>query len=271
MRIHYVMMPTDYVQELQASGRRFKARCFMEYFADLNADAVNSFGFYAKSWGGDKPMSKGTVHKWIGEFVNEIDRFFAAHQLKNNRHYTSVKNKSERRVNGKRTDDRHTAPKKSASKKTARTGCERGVNEDNNLYDDDGARSHAIKSRLFDDLYMIYRMNTEFAGAKDDALREYERVDIDHRQLIRSIVMYLHDPDVEKKYNFANFLRNQIYLNYIDKRIRVVVGDEWVTGVNEDEAGVFTADDGRQWRLTPETLATKLADGDLEFVIGAAA
>lgn len=76
MNIHYRNYPTDYIDSLHNQGKRLEARCFWEYFHDMDKGEINSFGFYAKSWGSDsKPMSKGTVHKWILEFRDEIEKF----------------------------------------------------------------------------------------------------------------------------------------------------------------------------------------------------
>jgi len=271
MRTHYSMMPTQYIEELQASGKRMKARCFMEYFLDVQAGAVNSFGFYAKSWGEkSKPMSKGTVHKWVKEFVYEIERFFNAHSLKNQQHYSSVKNQSERRVNGERTKDPTQSPILPNVSEVKETLSERLVNQALNIYDD-GADTR-MKRRLFDDLYMIYRANTKNAGKKEEAWEEYRKIDgISHRQLVRAIVLYLHDGEVTKRFNLKNFLMNQIYLSYLSKKIRVKVGEEWIIGEYDDESAVLTADDGRQFRLEPERLAELLACGELEFVLGDAA
>ena len=275
MRLNYRIMPTDYIEELQRSGRRMKARCFMEYFFDYQMGEVNSIGFYAKSWGDDRPMSKGTVHKWIKEFVYEIERFWSYHQLKNQQHYRSVKNQSERQVNGKRTKDTPQEPKKSHSKNQARTASERQVNEALNIYDDDNARGGLLRRRYFDDLYMIYRLNTKFAGKKEDAWSAYKQMEdidqIDHKAMIRSVVLYLHDKSIEKKYNLTNYLRNQIYLNYIDTRMTVLVDGEWITGKYDDDREVFTSESGQEYRLTPAKLADKLAAGDLRFIIGSAA
>jgi len=268
MRINYRLMPTDYIEELQAKGKRRKARCFMEYYFDVQMDAVNSFGFYAKSWGGDKPMSKGTVHKWIKEFANEIDRFWSYHQVKNQQHYSSVKKRSERQVNAERTNDAEKTPIKRSVSETQETTSERRVNKALNINDDDGAADR-MKRRYLDDLYSIYRLNTKYAGSKEEAWNIYRSSTLpDHKQLVRSIVLYLHDRSVDRRYNLANFLRNEIYLNYIEKRMRVMVDGEWITGVYDDERQVFTASGGTEYRLTPSRLADKLADGELEFVIG---
>ena len=270
MRINYRLIPTDYIEELQAKGKRLKARCFMEYFLDVQMDAVNSFGFYAKSWGGDRPMSKGTVHKWIKEFADEIDKFWSYHQLKNQQHYSSVKKQSERQVNAERTNAIERTPVKRSVSEEQETPSERRVNKALNINDDDSA--DRIKRRYLDDLYTIYRRFTKYAGSKEDAWNIYRLSTLpNHKQLTRSIVLYLSDRSVERKYNLANFLRNEIYLNYIEKRMRVMVDGEWITGVYDDERQVFTDGDGREYRLTPTRLAEKLADGELEFVIGDAA
>jgi len=271
MRNNYRMYPTDYVNELQQNRRRMKARCFMEYYHDVQMGEVNSFGFYAQSWGGkEKPMSKGTAYKWIAEFNKEIEKFWGYHTLKNQHHYTSVRNQSERQVNGKRTANPSETPIKSPSEKAQETVSERQVNEAFNIDDDDRAGGEErLRKQLFDDLYRIYRFNTKFAGKKGEGWEAYRHIDdISHKDMIMAIVLYLHDRTVEKRYNLANFLRNEIYLNYIHHRLRVKIADEWIIGDYDNDTEVFTDDQGKTYRLTPTRLGELLGNGDLVFVVG---
>jgi len=240
----------------------------MEYLHDMQHKDVNSVGFYAKSWGGDKPMSKGTVHKWLKEFKEEIDEFLAHLYFLNNGHYNSVKKRSERQVNGKETKNSQQKPNTPSFEKTEKTASERQVNKVFNIYDDDSTREERMKERYAEDLYQVYRFNTKFAGKRDDAIKEYLKIkDATHKQLIRAAVMYLHDKSVSKRYNLANFLKNKIYLNYIEKLIKVKVNDDWIVGKYDDENGILREESGKEWKLSAKRLAELLAEGELEFVV----
>ena len=284
MRLNYRIYPIDYVQELQEKGKRFKARCFMEYWHDVQMDEINSVGFYAKSWGRDKPLSKGTVHKWIKEFGSEIDRFNSAHFLNGREHTkatlrdSSAENRSERKVNASETFDTSKQPKERELPETERTASERRVNQDNNIYDYDTR----MRAREIDDLYSIYRLNTKNAGKKLEALEVYRGLDlprgISYKDIQRSVILYLNDPEIladedgrKIVYSLANFLRNEIYLNYIPHRLRIDLGDRVVVGEYDRQSETLRGDDGVEYRLSTSRLAELLSARKLEFVFGAAA
>lgn len=86
---YYMMIPTSYLTKLQSRGKRDKARAFMEYFLDMHNGSVNSIRFYQTSWG---LKSSNTSGLWIKEFKDEISKFFIFWELKNNSHYSNVKN-----------------------------------------------------------------------------------------------------------------------------------------------------------------------------------
>ena len=284
MRLNYRIYPIDYVQELQEMGKRFKARCFMEYWHDVQMDEINSVGFYTKSWGRDKPLSKGTVHKWIKEFGNEIDRFNSAHFLKGREHTKATlrdsyaENRSERKVNASETFDTSKQPKERELSEAERTASERRVNQDNNIYDYDTR----MRAREIDDLYSIYRINTKNAGKKLEALGVYNGLElpggIGYKDIQRSVILYLNDPEIQVDedgrkivYSLANFLRNEIYLNYIPHRLRIVVDGKVIVGDFDRETETLHAEDGTDYRLSTSRMAELLSAGDLEFVFGAAA
>ncbi len=98
-RMGYINIPIDYVRSLKNEGKRGKARAFVEYFDDMDTQAINSFSFYAKSW----DVSKSTAHDWIKEFKYEIERFFSYWLIKNSDHYSSVQKSAERQPNDNRT------------------------------------------------------------------------------------------------------------------------------------------------------------------------
>ena len=127
----------------------------------------------------------------------------------------------------------------------------------------------ACDERLFSDLFSIYNMNTDFPGSKDKAFKQYQLMydRVSHKELIKSVVFYLHDPKREGKLNnLENFLKNEVYANYLPKHIKVFTSGEWLEGSYNKDTEVFTSVDGEQMRLIQDTLTTKFAKGELEFI-----
>ena len=258
MRHNYRVYPIDYINELHQGGirGRKKAMAFMSYWHDMELGEHNSIAFYAKIWN----VSKSTAWTWIKEFSEEIDKFLSNWQLRNAQHYNYVQNSTERQPNESNAHE----PRIYGH---SRNSAERQPNQDYNIYDDDNnIGMHADKN--FADLFFIYRLNTKYGGRKEDAYREWLKVKdkVSYEELKRAIVLYLHDPSVSKHYNFANFLKNEVYLSYIPKRLRVKVQDEWITGTYKDDQEMFVSDDGKPYKLTPERLAELFSKGELEFV-----
>jgi len=264
MRMNYKTYPTDYIQELNRKGirGRKKARAFMEYWNDMECGEHHSERFYADSW----EVSRSTAHEWIKEFKYEIDLFLNHWSLKNQQHYNYVKNSTEQ--------NEQTKPSKTSGKETHNKGDFDNSTEQNeqtkpskvfNIYDDN---NYIGGDKYFDDLFFIYRLNTKFAGKKSEAYQAYLTIKdkVSYEQLKRAIMLYLHDPNIDKKYNFKNFLENEVFYSYIPKRVKININGEWKIGTYNDENHTFIADDGFAGVLLPEKLAEKFAQGELEFV-----
>ena len=240
MRMNYKMYPTDYVQELNSKGigGRKKAMAFMSYWNDMQHGDKNAFSFYGKSWG----VSKSTAHTWIKEFVNEISLFNAHWELRNLAHYSSVSNQAERQPNGQSNDRTADKLRNCGNIETvAERSIERLSNEAFNIYDDDGG---AIE-REFNNLFFIYSQNGGFTGNRTEALEAYRkiRMEVELEDLISAINFYLHDNSVDKKYNIKNFLRNKVYLNYVDLKIRLFSNGTWLVGRYNKRDELFYNDD----------------------------
>lgn len=261
MNIHYKNYPTDYIDSLQNKGKRLKARCFWEYYNDVQNKEVNSFGFYAKSWGVDKPMSKGTVHKWIGEFKDEIQRFYDSHLLLNNEHYISVKKQSERQVNDERTNEQPQTTTTPTFDKTDETVSERQVNKALNINN-----NNKTARGLYDGFYFLYRQFNKYAGNKLEALDSFMNVDdVDHKRLSVASMFYLKDESVNKKVGVKKFLDNKIYLNYLEMHLKVFVNGGWLNGVYDTDNEVFISD-GKEFKLTAIKLAEKFNKNEIKFL-----
>lgn len=269
MNIHYKNYPTDYVDALQGQGKRHKARCFWEYYNDMQNRQANSIGFYAKSWGGDKAMSKGSVHKWVLEFRDQIELFYSAHSLINREHYSSVKKQSERRVNGKRTNEPPQTPTTACFEKIGRTASERQVNKALNINNN---TTHARVGsnedrRWYDSFYFIYRQFNSYAGSKNNAMESYIKIDdVSRRSLDTAAILYLRDHSIDKKVGVKRFLDDKIYLNYLDIKIEVFIEDEWVRGVYDADREVFMAETEVEYAFSATRFAEKLGDCEVNFI-----
>ncbi len=264
MNIHYKNYPTDYVDRLQNQGKRHKARCFWEYYNDVQNKAVNSFSFYAKSWG---YKGNGTVTDWVKEFRDEIQKFYDAHILMNNEHYSSVKKQSGRQPDDKRTKKTQQEPTVSGVDKTERTATgqqpEQVLNIDNN---------NTRVRGLYDGFYFLYRQFNKYAGNKLDGVDSFVNVsDVDHKRLSVASMFYLKDDTVDKKVGVKKFLDNSIYLNYMEMYLSVAVDGEWLDGVYDTEREVFTTFITKtEYKLTANKIADKLAKSEILFLKDAA-
>ena len=262
LHIHYKKFATDYTDTLRAKGRRKKARAFWEYSFDVEERDFNSVGFYAKSW----EVSKSTAHGWLQDFKKEYELFTAAMELVNNQKYSSVEKQSERKPNDSRTEKSPTAPTTSAVVEDDKTIAERQTNKALNKYNDNNA---CANDRLFTDLFNIYNLNTKFPGSREKAKEEYFKMthNIKHEDLIRSSVLYLHDPKREGKLNnLANFIKNEVYINYMPKYIRVFTKGGWIQGEYNREDEVFTGEDGMKMKVLSEVFTSKFIKGEIEFI-----
>ncbi|MDM5272094.1 hypothetical protein PGH07_07870 [Sulfurovum sp. zt1-1] len=261
MNIHYKNYPTDYIDDLQSQGKRHKARCFWEYYNDVQNKAVNSIGFYCKSWGRDKPESKGTVHKWIIEFRDEIQRFYDAHILLNHQHYSYIKNQSERQVNDLETFESLQSTNIPSVDKIECTASERQVNKALNISNiKNNARA------LYDGFYFIYRQFNRYAGNKLEGMESFVRVDdVSHKSLSVAAIFYLKDHNVDRKVGVKKFLDNKVYLNYLDLKISVFFQGKWMDGIYDPDKEIFmTGDDS--YSLPATTLADKFGKDEIKFL-----
>jgi hypothetical protein len=258
MRMNYKTYPTDYVQELKYSrgekGRK-KARAFMEYWDDMEHGEHNAIRFYAKSW----DVSSSTSHGWIEEFDKEIDLFLAHWSLRNKQHYTYAKNSTE-----------HLANKTNSYKAQYIGVCEdeaeQQPNKALNSYDEEKKRGWVFDKK-FNDLFFIYARNGSFAGKKEEAYEEFIRVDIDIDLLKLSAVKYLRDTNIKNKYNLANFLKNEMYIKYMPKRIKLTLDGVQRVGVYDDDTKLFRSEsDSFVGQMSPVRLVQLFEAGALEFL-----
>lgn len=258
MRMNYKTYPTDYVQQLKCTrgekGRK-KARAFMEYWDDMEHGEHNSVRFYAKSW----DVSSSTSHTWIDEFNKEIDLFLSHWHIRNKQHYSYAKNSTEHLAN-------ETNTYKAQNIGNVGHSAEQQPNKALNLYDEDKQRGWVF-DKDFNDLFFVYSRNTKHAGKKENAYLEFINIKIDIGLLKLSAVKYLRDRSVTNKYNLANFLKNEIYINYMPKRIKLIVDGVERVGVYDENTKLFTSEmDSFVGHMSPERLVQLFEAGALEFL-----
>ena len=261
MRMNYKSYPTDYIQELNqergVKGRK-KSRAFMEYYNDMEHAEYNSVGFYAKSW----EVSKSTAHEWINEYTIEIELFLSHWSLKNKQHYNSVKNQTERLPN-------ETNGYKAQNIGNVESSAERQPNEALNIYNTNNTREeHWTMSKDFNDLYFVYSVNTKYKGKKEEAYEVFKHMEMDVNLLKLAAMRYLHDPGTEnRRYNLTNFLKNEIYISYLPKRVRLTLDGVVRVGNYYDDKKLFVSDGGDfNGQLSAKRLIELYESGNLEYI-----
>lgn len=271
MRMNYKSYPTDYIQQLKrergVAGRK-KSRAFMEFWDDMEHGDHNSESFYAKSW----DISRSTSHEWIKEFKIEMDLYIDHMFLKNQQHYNHAVFSTEQNEQRQPSKTSTNKPSTIGTSTTSTEQNEQGLpREAFNLYDNNTARELRREwwsDAEFQDLFFIYSQNTKFVGKKEDAFEQFTRTEMNSSILILSAVQYLHDPAIGgKHYNLANFLKNETYLSYIPKMIKVRHGDQDIVG-EYDRVNQRIIENGsnRVIVLTPERLVELFKVGALEFI-----
>lgn len=260
VRMGYMNIPIDYVRELKSVGNRAKARAFFEYYDDYEISAVNSFGFYANSWG----ISKTQVQAWIKEFKSEIERYFSYWLIKNSQHYSSVQKATDRLATDHRPIDTLKTTIESGLEKSDRPTTDRPPTEVFNINNNTNGRVN-FYDKDFEDLYLRAKYSYKFAGNKEDAYVEYitNHTHINHGDMAFAYMLHVNDPQCKGRfYNLANFMKNQIYIAYLIPRIQVFKDGQIIEGWYDKEAQRLETDNGG-WVLTTERFREKVTKGEI--------
>lgn len=278
MNIHYIHMPTDYADELLRNGEAEKFHAFLGYAYDLQKSALegtdpHSIRYYAKRWGqwhrrkSVKPKSNSLVVKWVNEFEEEIEKHYASLSLINARNATRVKNSAkkpkERSKNAQRTLKEPTNTDIKASQKNERTQKERQKNKEYNINDDDKRLR-----REFENLFFVYRtFNGSYTGNKQDALNAYREISdsITYEEMQTSIKLYMMDDKVIKKVGMKKFFQNNVYLDYMTKRVSVLISGEWIDGSYLNERFISSVT-GEEMIMSSEGFAKFYAEGKVKLL-----
>jgi len=246
MRMNYKTYPTDYVQQLNQDrgikGRK-KSRAFMEYWNDMEHGLHNSESFYAKSW----DISRSTAHDWVKEYTIEIELFLSHWDIKNKQHYSSVKNATEQNEQSKTSKTSNDISHNIGNIDTLTEQNEQSQPREvfNINTNNKAPKEFWHESKEFNDLYFVYSMNTKYKGKKDEAYEVFKTVEIDVNLLKLATMKYLHDPETEgRRYNLTNFLKNQIYISYLPKRMKLILDGVVRVGKYYDDKKLFVSDAG---------------------------
>jgi len=258
--MNYILIPIDYVRELKSVGNRAKARAFVEYYDDYETSDVNSFGFYAKSWG----ISKTQVQAWIKEFKGEIERYFSYWLIKNSQHYSSVQKQTDRQPTEYRPMNTPKTPIVSGLEKSDRPMTDRAPTEAFNINNNKSGRVN-FYDKDFEDLYIRAKYSYKFAGYKDEAYEEYmsSHQHIAHTDMAFAYMLHVNDPQCKGRiYNLANFMRHQIYIAYLIPRIQVIKDGVTLEGWYDKDKNILTTDK-EEWKLTQDRFRDKVAKGEI--------
>lgn len=235
MRTHGVYIPSDYYRELKfKKNNRTKARAFMEYYDDNDMGEHNSVRFYANSWG----VAIGTAHGWIDDFKTEIDRYYAARQLMNDKHYSYAKNENEHfeqnKVNKKElTNNDNIEIVKNTTEQNEQSEMNKGltaslsnnINADSNESADEKLDSKKKSySANFEILWNRYDKKTSNKGRSQTIYnKKWKNTDI--KIMIEAIDKYKASIDLTYIKDFDGFL-NGLIETYIPRRAWVIDSKE---------------------------------------------
>jgi len=285
-RINYKMYPTDYINELMQSGKRDKARYFLEYWHDFQHDSVNSFGFYAKSWGTkDKEKSKGTVYKFIQEFTREIEAHLNYWSLKNISHNSSISKISEREVN----DNKKISERQNTEQSTtvngnikvqvndSKTQSEREVNKEFNIYninniyaesDDSATQNSSYKKHSYSDSFeIVWNLFDKKSSNKNKSFSIFKRrwLKIDIELIKKAIEKYKEKTNPIYIKDFDGFL-NGVIDSYIPKKSWLIDNqDRKYVGYFYDCDNLFITDKGEKVQIDANKVATRIESGKFGF------
>ncbi len=248
-----IRIPRDYMQKLRETNKN-KFHAFNEWLIAVEEiefgliDRMHSLDFFAESWGQwernkcIKPKSTKLVRNWLKEFEEEMEKFDVGWSLRRWQNSarargqnSSVEKQSTPKVHQEYTQKVATKPTTKGFKKTEYTPSTPRVHQDNNIYDDDNADFLILKE--FENLFMTYRaFNAKYAGKRVEALEAYRAFrasgkSISVEEIKRAIQLYMEDGEIKKKNGFKSFIENELYFEYVDKKIKLKMETgEWIDG-----------------------------------------
>ena len=280
MRMNYKIYPTDYYDELIRDGHRKKAMAFHNYWHDIqnwNPTSTKqkhpyTYRFYAKAWG----VSKDTASLWINGkkedkegsgFHYEIALFNAHWQIKNAQHYSYVEKQDRQKVD-KQLDKKKPCQALDCGndKKGIRHPIRQEVDEVFNSIEEEGDFTFFKELELIFSTYANYSNRLGEEAYRIEAYRQIRSL-VELEDLLKSINKYFGDETIQNFYSLPKFLKNKIFLVYIDRRIKVRSGDsDWLFGRYVASSKTIMYDDGRRQRVADDVFVSWLSRGDIVYL-----
>ena len=271
MRMNYINMnmPTDYIEELLRQGvdGGIKANAFMRYFFDKEIGThKNSLRFYAETWN----VSKSTVGRWIKEFRDEIEKFDAYWYLQNQNKNQTQYNNTKKRVGqmGHLAWDTLT-PSNSQDLGKCTNDVEHLEHVPWDKYLNSIEEEEGID--FFKELELIFSTYANYSnrlGEEAHRIAAYRQIRtlVELEDLLKAINKYFNDGTIQNFYSLPKFLKNRIFLVYIDRRIKVRSGDSWLFGRYVASSKTIEYDDGRRQRVADDVFVSWLSRGDIVYL-----
>ena len=282
-RGRYLMIPTDYINALLMSGQREKASSFSEYFIDMSQDEVNSVRFYAARWS----VGKSAVSEWIKEFKEEIAKFHAYWSLKNDSHYSSVKNKNGQQTdkenikNGQqnktetdKTDNSEIKTDKENIKNGQQTDKDLNSNNKDNIYvessDSDKNKSSSKNKITYTNTFeILWHEYDKKSGNKPKAFNIYQKKfkNVDIKLMIEAIKEYKETKEEWRDLkDFDGFLNGVIDI-YLPKRAWLIdkFGNRHV-GHFYDSKNLFISNEQLKRTLESSNITEYIADKRFGYI-----
>lgn len=273
----YATFPTEYPLELNAQGKRDKARAFLEYCLDLDSDTYNTGTFYAKGWN----ITRKTACIWVKDFEEAIAKHHQYWLEKNTQNASKIYANSEKRGLQRGYTD--------VTTNTDETPQNRGIEENdvttmlqslptsinNKQYTSSSEAENPPKKThvndgLFNTRFADLRMSTnKFLGNKEKSYEAYLRVKdmFDIKVIAYSYKQYFKtfkNADEEQTIGLAKFIDNDMYLSYLPNKIKLLANGVELTGEFKDE--IFICDDGKNYELKSTRFLEKIKAKEISFV-----
>lgn len=274
----YTSIPVDYLNALFVNGQRDKASAFMQYFMDMEKGDINAVRFYVKAWG----VGRGTVQRWIDEFANELDKYYAYWSLKNEQQRSSAKkqmgqerDKDKKQMGQKKSDEAHQIEedKKQSDTKEEQMGhkSDKGYNNSNinniNAESNDSASKNkkTIYSKNFEILWNNYdKKSSNKARSQTIYNKRFKNTDI--KIILEAIQEYKDNTEAKYIKDFDGFL-NGLIDSYIPARawLRDKTGKKHI-GWFYDSRNLFQSDEQKKLRIDGTDISLYIENNRFGFI-----
>ena len=259
--------PNYYWRELQQKGEqgRLKANAFVCFFMDKEDGNNHSARFYAPTWG----VGKSAAGNWIIEFKKVLDQFDAWWYLQNlnktARQYSSAKKRGGQSGHVE-VDIQNAIGLLNLGLLENASGQTNGQQVDKDIIKKEEVEESAI-AKEFEKIFFMYSSFSNRLGDREKGLLAFKKIrdEISLEDLLSTISKYLTDASVKGKYNLQKFLSSKIFYSYLDRQVKVLIEDEWVSGRYDAQGNKFYTDE-LEYPFDAKALSSFMAKNMIEFV-----